>query len=146
MAEQLETNKCRSKVRSMTRRYYYHVMDNVLEGTKYWHLYVHANRCFSMVEMLAKQHWILAHIDALPFNNITFKTASCRESTQAIQPIIPEPNITAFHCDEITLDKIAHVISWDYDFVLEFVFTDEKHVLPFLEFLQKHWHGQWVSE
>jgi len=96
--------------------------------------------------MLAKQHWILAHIDALPFNNITIKTASCRESTQVIQPIVPEPSTTAFHFDEITLDKIARVVKWDYDFVLEFVFNDEKHVQPFLEFLQKHWRGEWVNK
>jgi hypothetical protein len=85
--------------------------------------------------MLAKQHWILAHIDELPFNNITIKTASCRESIEVIKPILPEPSTVAFHIDDITLDKIARVISWDYDFVLEFVFNNEKHVQPFLDFL-----------
>ena len=131
----------------MIRHYYYHIINNTWKGKNRWNLYVQANRRFSLKEMLAKQHWILAHIDELPFNNITIKTASCRESsTEIIHPIIPEPNTVAFHFNEITLDKIARIISWDYDFVLEFVFNDEKHVEPFLDFLQKHWRGEWKNE
>jgi len=127
----------------MVRHYLYHIIDNTWKGKKRWNLYVQANRRFSLGEMLAKQHWILAHIDELPFNNITLKTASCRESTQLIQPILPEPSTVAFHYDDITMNKLNRVITWDYDFVLEFVFHNEKHVQPFLDFLQKHWHGEW---
>jgi hypothetical protein len=127
----------------MVRRYYYHLV-NTWKGKTRWNLYVQANRRFSLREMLAKQYWILGHIDELPFNNVTLKIASCRESTaEVIKPIFPEPSTSAFHFVNVTLDKAARVITWEYDFVLEFVFNDEKYVEPFLEFLQKHWCGEW---
>ena len=130
----------------MVRHYYYHLINNTWKGKTRWNLYVQANRRFSLKEMLAKQHWILGHIDELPFNNVTLKIASCRESTEVIKPILPKPSTSAFHLVNITLDKVARVIIWDYDFVLEFVFNNEKHVQPFLAFLQKHWRGEWKNE
>ena len=127
------------------RHYCYQIVEKIMKGEKHWTLYVTANRSFSLQEMLAKQHWVLRHIDELPFNNITFKTASCRESIAVIKPVLPEPSTVAFHYDDITLDKLNREIIWGYDFVLEFVFHTEEHVQPFLEFLKKHWKGQWTA-
>jgi len=98
---------------------------------------------FSLKEILAKQHFVLAHIDELPFNHVNLKTASCRESFQIIEPV---PSTVAFHVDDITLDKVKRKIIWSYDFVLEFVFQRKKHIEGFLEFLQKHWSGTWERE
>jgi hypothetical protein len=52
------------------RHYCYHVCENVTKRNKRWNLYVTAHRGFSLKEILAKQHWVLRHIDELPFNNI----------------------------------------------------------------------------
>jgi len=127
----------------VARQYYYGLKQTIWQNEKRWNLYVTANRRFSLKELLAKQHFVLSHIDELPFNNITLKLAASRESFQVIEPIFPEPETAAFHLDEVTLDKISRKVMWDYDFVLEFVFDNEQHIDPFLNFLQKHWKGKW---
>jgi len=92
-----------------------------------------------------KQHWVLSNIIDLPFNNYEIKTASCREGDTAILAML-EPDTSAFHCDIININKLKHKVEIYYDFLLEFVFTEDTHLKPFLEFLQQQWKGEWKQE
>ena len=127
------------------RQYFYSIKETVRDDVKRYNLYIWAKRRFSLGEMLAKQHFVLSHLDELPFNSITVKTASCREGSTQIVALL-EPTSSAFHYDYINLDKLERVLEIWYDNVLEFVFTERKHVQQFLEWIKKKWKGKWVEE
>jgi len=127
------------------RKYVYSIVEGSRSGESRFHLYIRAERRFSFEEMLAKQHWALAHIDELPFNDYEIKLASSREgSTQIL--ILLEPDSSAFHADVVTIKKEVKTVELHYDFVLEFVFTEKEHIEPFLQLIQNKWVGEWVEE
>jgi len=127
------------------RRYFYSIKETVRGNEVRYNLYITAKRRFSLDEMLAKQHYVMAHLDELPFNNITVKTASCREGTTQIVALL-EPTSSAFHYDYVNLNKLDRSVEIYYDHVLEFVFTEKEHVETFLEWIRRKWKGEWKKE
>jgi len=127
------------------RRYFYTIKRNMRDEETRYHLYITAKRRFSFNEMLAKQHWVLAHLDELPFNDITVKIGSCREGSTQIVALL-EPISSAFHYDYVRINKLKRHFEIWYDFVLEFVFTEKEHVEVFLEWIRKKWKGEWKED
>lgn len=127
------------------RKYIYSIVEGSRSGESRFHLYIRAERRFSFKEMLAKQHWAMAHLNELPFNDYEIKLASSREgSTQIL--IFLEPNSSAFHADVVTVKKETKIFEIHYDFILEFVFTEKEHIDPFLQIIQSRWKGEWVED
>ena len=127
------------------RRYFYSIKETSKGDEKRYNLYIWAKRRFSLGEMLAKQHYVMAYLDELPFNNITVKTASCREGTTQIVALL-EPTSSAFHYNYVNINKLDRSIEIYYDYVLEFVFTEKEHVETFLEWIRRKWKGEWQEE
>jgi len=127
------------------RKYIYSIVEGSRSGEPRFHLYIRAERRFSLRELYAKQHWAMAHLDGLPFNEYAVKLAMSREgSTQIL--ILLEPSSSAFHMDVVTVKKETKTVEIHYDNILEFVFTEKEHIDPFLRLIQSEWRGEWIED
>jgi len=130
------------------RKFFYYVKKGWNKGEKdslRYHLYIQAEPRFSQKEMYAKQHRVHSRLDELPFNReIEVKSGSSREGRTAVM-ILLEPNSSAFHYDFTLVKKVTKILEVSYDNVLEFVFMEEKHIEPFLDFVMKLWGGKWLE-
>jgi len=118
------------------RKYFCSIKKTLNDNETRYNLYITAKKRFSLDEILVKQHFVLSHLDELPFNNITVKVASCREGSTQIVALL-EPASSAFHFDYVRLNKLDRPLEIWYDNVLEFVFTEKEHLQKFLEWIKK---------
>ena len=130
----------------MVRKYFYHIKETSEPDGWRYHLYVHANRRFSLNELLAKQHNLLLKLPEIFKEDIEkdleVKLASCRESKPfQITFFFTEPVSSAFHFD--LLKKQEKEIILDYDNILELVFTDKHDLMKVLVWMKNNWKGEW---
>ena len=126
----------------MVRKYFYHVKETSEPDGWRYHLYVQANRRFSLGELLAKQHNLMMKLPEIFKEDIEVKLATCRESgPMAITFFFQEPVTSAFHYD--FLKKQKQQIFLYYDNVLELVFTRKAHLMKVLEWMKNNWKGEW---
>jgi hypothetical protein len=125
------------------RTFYYRVKENAFNSEKRYHLYIWADRRFSLYEMLAKQHNILNHLYEIFQEDVEIKLASCRESNSVI--IKFNFSTSAFHADIVEIKHSKKEIFFDYENVLEFVLTDSRHIDKLLEWLKSKWKGEWIE-
>ena len=125
------------------RTFYFIVKENTSNGQKRYHLYVWAERRFSLYEMLAKQHKILTHVHEIFDEDTEVKIASCLETSSVIVKF--NFKTSAFHADVIEIKHSKKEIFFDYENVLEFVLLNRKDVDKLLNWLKSKWKGEWIN-